>query len=175
MPIVELIRDCQQASGSAYAAIVAVPKAAVQIRGELRYHKIVGQTGRFCPSCGSQMTVKLERRLRLLPAARVPAVPSLKAIGKPKLYRPDIGQPEAYPNLQPVLTKPIDWELIRQRYDQMVKYTTALRLGRQRPRPSCAASPATTMFSFRPTRRCRTPLRRPGRGYADHAHTAEAW
>jgi TnpA family transposase len=45
-------------------------------------------------------------------------VPSLKAIGKQKLYRPDIGQPEAYPNLQPVLTKPIDWELIRQRYNR---------------------------------------------------------
>jgi TnpA family transposase len=28
-----------------------------------------------------------------------------------------------------VLTKPIDWELVRQQYDQMVKYTTALRLG----------------------------------------------
>jgi TnpA family transposase len=56
-------------------------------------------------------------------------VPSLKAIGKQKLYRPDIGQPEAYPNLQRVLTKPIDWELIRQRYDHMVNYATALRLG----------------------------------------------
>jgi TnpA family transposase len=28
-----------------------------------------------------------------------------------------------------VLTKPIDWELIRQQYDQTVKYATALRLG----------------------------------------------
>ena len=28
-----------------------------------------------------------------------------------------------------MLTKPIDWELIRQQYDQMVKYATALRLG----------------------------------------------
>ena len=28
-----------------------------------------------------------------------------------------------------MLTKPIDWELIRQQYDQMVKYVTALRLG----------------------------------------------
>ena len=39
------------------------------------------------------------------------------------------GQPDAYPNLQAVLTKPIDWELIRQQYDQMVKYATAVRLG----------------------------------------------
>jgi len=56
-------------------------------------------------------------------------LPRLKAIGKQRLYRPDTGQPDAYPNLQPVLTKPIDWELIRQQYDQMVRYATALRLG----------------------------------------------
>jgi TnpA family transposase len=56
-------------------------------------------------------------------------LPRLKAIGSQKLYRPDTGQPDAYPHLQPVLTKPIDWELICQQYDQMVKYATALRLG----------------------------------------------
>ena len=39
------------------------------------------------------------------------------------------GQPDAYKNLQPILTKPIDWELIRQQYDQMIKYVTAVRLG----------------------------------------------
>ena len=36
---------------------------------------------------------------------------------------------DAYPNLQTILTKPIDWELIRQQYDQLVKYVTAVRLG----------------------------------------------
>ena len=56
-------------------------------------------------------------------------LPRLKAIGKQKLYRPDTGEPDAYPNLQAILTKPIDWELIRQQYDEMVKYATALRLG----------------------------------------------
>ena len=56
-------------------------------------------------------------------------LPRLKAIHKQKLYRPDVGQPEAYPHLQAVLTKPIDWELIRQQYDQMVQYATAVRLG----------------------------------------------
>jgi hypothetical protein len=39
-------RDCQKASGSDYAAIVVVPKAAVQIRGEPRYHKVIGQSGK---------------------------------------------------------------------------------------------------------------------------------
>jgi hypothetical protein len=28
-----------------------------------------------------------------------------------------------------ILTRPIDWDLVRQQYDQMIKYTTALRLG----------------------------------------------
>ena len=56
-------------------------------------------------------------------------LPRLKAIHKQKLYRPDVGQPDAYTNLRAVLTKPINWELIRQQYDQMVKYATAVRLG----------------------------------------------
>jgi TnpA family transposase len=60
-------------------------------------------------------------------------LPRLKAIHSQRLYRPEVGQPAAYPNLQPVLTRPIDWELIEQQYDQMVKYATALRLGTAEP------------------------------------------
>ncbi|KLU63705.1 Tn3 transposase DDE domain protein [Desulfosporosinus acididurans] len=56
-------------------------------------------------------------------------MPRLKAIHSQKLYRPESGMAEAYPNLHPVLTRPINWDLIRQQYDQMVKYATALRLG----------------------------------------------
>lgn len=56
-------------------------------------------------------------------------MPRLKAIHVQKLSRPDVGQPDAYPNLQAILTRPIDWELVRQQYDQMVKYVTAVRLG----------------------------------------------
>ena len=56
-------------------------------------------------------------------------LPRLKPIHSQKLYRPDSGHHGAYKNLHLVLTKPIDWELIRQQYDQMVKYVTALRLG----------------------------------------------
>jgi len=79
-------RDCQRASGSAYAAVVAVPKVAVQMRGEPRYHKVVGQAGKaiergFCPACGSQVTVKLER---------LPDVLGLQAgsLDDPSIYRP---------------------------------------------------------------------------------------
>jgi TnpA family transposase len=56
-------------------------------------------------------------------------LPRLKAIHKQRLYRPEAGQPDAYPHLQPVLSRPINWDLIVQQYDNMVKYATALRLG----------------------------------------------
>jgi TnpA family transposase len=56
-------------------------------------------------------------------------MPRLKGIHAHRLYRPGSGSPRDYPALQPVLTRPIDWELITQQYDQMVKYATALRLG----------------------------------------------
>lgn len=56
-------------------------------------------------------------------------MPRIKSIGRQKLYRPDINLNDAFPNLQPILTRPINWDLIRQQYDQMIKYATALRLG----------------------------------------------
>ena len=56
-------------------------------------------------------------------------LPRLKGITKKKLYLPEPGQPDAYPNLQSILTRPINWELIANQYDEMVKYATALRLG----------------------------------------------
>lgn len=56
-------------------------------------------------------------------------MPRLKRIGVQRLYLPEPGTKAAYPNLQPVLNRAINWELIRQQYDQMIKYATALRLG----------------------------------------------
>lgn len=60
-------------------------------------------------------------------------MPRLKGIHRQKLYRPETGNPNAYPHLKLVLTRPINWELIRQQYDQMIKYATALRLGTAEP------------------------------------------
>lgn len=60
-------------------------------------------------------------------------MPRLKNIGRQKLYRPESGVSESYSHLLPVLTRPINWDLIRQQYEQMVKYTTALRLGIAEP------------------------------------------
>jgi TnpA family transposase len=55
--------------------------------------------------------------------------PRLKNLKKQRLYRPHKGEPEKYPNLQPILTRPINWEIIEQQYDQLIKFATALRLG----------------------------------------------
>jgi TnpA family transposase len=60
-------------------------------------------------------------------------MPRLKAIASQKLSRPSPGSAEAYPNLYPILTQPINWALIRQQYDDMIKYTTALRVGTAEP------------------------------------------
>jgi TnpA family transposase len=46
-------------------------------------------------------------------------LPRLKAIHAQKLYRAEAGQPEAYPNLQAVLTRPIDLQRIQQQYDHI--------------------------------------------------------
>src|SRR5258708_32296524 len=55
-------------------------------------------------------------------------LPRLKGIHRQKLYRPIAGQPDASPHLQTILERPIRWDRIRQQYDQMIKYATALRL-----------------------------------------------
>jgi len=49
-------------------------------------------------------------------------LPRLKGIGRQKLYRPEAGNPKAYPNLQPILTRPINWELIQKYYDMSFGY-----------------------------------------------------
>jgi len=56
-------------------------------------------------------------------------LPRLKGIHRQKLYRPRVGYPSAYPNLQLVLSRPINWRLIRQQYDHMIRFAAALRFG----------------------------------------------
>ena len=56
-------------------------------------------------------------------------LPRLKNIHKQKLHRPQAGEPDRFPNLQPVLRRPIQWDLIAQQYDEMIKFATALRQG----------------------------------------------
>ena len=53
-------------------------------------------------------------------------LPRLKAIAAQRLYLPEAGGAAAYPNLACILARPIDWDLIEQQYDEMVRYATAL-------------------------------------------------
>ena len=53
-------RDCQRASGSAFAAAVLVPTQAVKIAGEVKYHEVTRESGLivsrgFCPNCGARL------------------------------------------------------------------------------------------------------------------------
>lgn len=55
-------------------------------------------------------------------------MPRFKTIGAQKLYRAEAGQ--TYPNLAPVLaSRAIDWDLIEQQYDTMVKHAVAMKRG----------------------------------------------
>jgi len=56
-------------------------------------------------------------------------LPRIKAIHKEKLYRPETGKADNYPNLQNILTRPIRWDVVQEQYDPTIKYATALRLG----------------------------------------------
>ncbi len=90
-PIVMLnchCRDCQRASGSAYAGIMVVPKAALRLTGEPHYHTRTADSGTaiergFCPSCGSPLTVRLEK---------IPSILGLQAgsLDDPSRYKPSM-------------------------------------------------------------------------------------
>ncbi|MDD5494841.1 MAG: Tn3 family transposase, partial [Dehalococcoidia bacterium] len=60
-------------------------------------------------------------------------LPRLKAIARQKLYVPTMTDAEQYTHLEPILTRAINWDLIRQQYDEIIKYATALRLGTAEP------------------------------------------
>ena len=53
-------------------------------------------------------------------------LPRLKAIAAQRLYLPEAGGAVAYPNLACILARPIDWALIEQQYDEMVRFATAM-------------------------------------------------
>ena len=53
-------------------------------------------------------------------------LPRLKAIAAQRLYLPEAGITSNYPNLACILARPIDWTLIEQQYDEMVRYATAM-------------------------------------------------
>ena len=54
-------------------------------------------------------------------------MPRLKGIAKQKLYLPDNELRGSLSDLDAILTRTIDWDLIAQQYDEMVKFATGLR------------------------------------------------
>jgi hypothetical protein len=53
-------RDCQRATGGAYASVFFVPRNAIKITGEVKYYDVKGESGNilsrgFCPTCGSRL------------------------------------------------------------------------------------------------------------------------
>ena len=56
-------------------------------------------------------------------------LPRFKLIARQKLAMVDADDAKQYANLEPILTRPIKWDLIAQQYDEIIKYTVALRLG----------------------------------------------
>jgi Tn3 transposase DDE domain len=115
------------------AAIVDVTNATFQAR----LQHIWGEVTTTCASDSTQfgawdenlMTGQDEVAFGFCHLLGFQLMPRLKNIGGQKLYRPKVGEPDAYSNLQLVLTRPINWEVIEQNYDLMIKYATAMRLG----------------------------------------------
>jgi len=99
-------------------------EVAAMIEGLLRHQSNMEIDGNYVDSHGQSeigfaFTELLGYRL----------LPRLKRIGAQRLYTPEPGSASRWPALQPVLTRPIRWDLIAQQYDQMIRYTTAIRLG----------------------------------------------
>lgn len=60
--------------------------------------------------------------------------PRIKGIGRIKLYKADGNiAKSSYSNLEEVMTRPINWQLIIENYDQIVRYVAALKLGTAEP------------------------------------------
>jgi TnpA family transposase len=99
-------------------------EVAAMIEGLLRHQSNMEIDGNYVDSHGQSeigfaFTELLGYRL----------LPRLKRIGAQRLYTPEPGSAGRWPALQPVLSRPIRWDLIAQQYDQMIRYTTAIRLG----------------------------------------------
>jgi TnpA family transposase len=60
-------------------------------------------------------------------------MPRIRSVQKQKLYLPEKGQNQQFENLTSIIKRPIRWRLIRQQYDAMVKFATALKQGTADP------------------------------------------
>jgi hypothetical protein len=56
-------RNCQKASGTGHGSHILVPKTALEVTGEVRYHESLADSGNtvsrgFCPTCGAPVLSK---------------------------------------------------------------------------------------------------------------------
>lgn len=78
-------RDCQRASGTAFAALVLFPVDRFQLLGELKYFAVISERGTtlergFCPNCGNPVTIKPARPDMIFIQAA--------SLDDPSLYKP---------------------------------------------------------------------------------------
>lgn len=99
-------------------------EVAAMIEGTMRHGTTMEVDGNYVDSHGqSEIGFGITRLLGF------DLLPRIKRINVVKLYRPDTGQPDTYPQLAPALTRPIRWDIIAEQYDQMIRYATAIRSG----------------------------------------------
>jgi len=100
-------RDCQRASGSAYAPALLVPASAVSITGEVKYYDVTGDSGSivqrgFCPTCGARLFGKAAAAAGIIDIM-------VGSLDDPSWYRPqaDIYTASAQPwdHMNPDLSK----------------------------------------------------------------------
>jgi TnpA family transposase len=107
---------------------VSSSEVAAMIEGVLRHCTSMNVEKNFVDTHGqSEIAFAFTRLLSFQ------LMPRLKGINKQKLYQVLAGTKSLYPELEPILTRPINWDLIRQQYDEMVKFTAALRMGTAEP------------------------------------------
>ena len=98
-------------------------EVAAMIEGAIRHGTTMDVEANYVDSHGqSEIGFAITRLLNF------DLLPRIKRINKVKLYRPTGGE-HTYPRLEPALTRPIQWDLIAEQYDQMIKYATAIRTG----------------------------------------------
>ncbi|MFC5886581.1 Tn3 family transposase [Kitasatospora aburaviensis] len=102
----------------------SAPEVAAMVEGAIRHDTTMSVEGNYVDSHGqSEIGFGVTRLLN------VDLLPSIEQINRVKLYRPAAGEPGAYPNLAAAMTRPIRWEVIAAKWDQVIKYATAIRTG----------------------------------------------
>jgi hypothetical protein len=100
-------RDCQKAGGSAYAAEIGLPAAALKITGPVKYHEARAESGNtlsrgFCPECGARLFGKTSAMPEL-------AMIAAGSLDDPSQYQPTMdiftGSAQPWDHMDPALPK----------------------------------------------------------------------